>query len=208
MKQGIRTAFKVFTNQKRTVSHSQQPDPIQKQAVKTPGPITSLFTVKRLTEAISKARDRFLAIQNAKGYWAFDLEADSTIPSEYILLQRFLDRETAPDLKEGMGNYLRNRQNRENEMPCIGSVASRVRGANSRGVPAYVALQRTMRYGRPAYIGKGYGPFNVTADPSRERFRVDNLGLASNLTADRLRNRRDLLAQIDCQRELADTKGV
>jgi len=74
MKQGIRTAFKVFTNQKKNISHSQQPDPIQKRVVKTPGPATSLFTVKRLNEAITKAKDLFLAIQNAKGYWVFDLE--------------------------------------------------------------------------------------------------------------------------------------
>ena len=59
------------------------------------------------------------------------------------------------------GYYLRNRQNRDNDMPCIGSVASRIRGANQQGVPAYVALQRTMRFGNAAYLGKGFNPFNV-----------------------------------------------
>ena len=87
-------------------------------------------------------------------------------------------------------------------------MASRVRGANSRGVPAYVALQRTMRYGRAAYMGKGFIPFNVTADPNRSNFRVNNLGLSRNMSVDRLENRRGLLSEIDRGRKLADTRGV
>ena len=106
------------------------------------------------------------------------------------------------------GYYLRNRQNRDNDMPCIGSVTSRLRGANHQGVPAYVALQRTMRFGNAAYLGKGYNPFNVTSDPNRDNFKVSNLGLSKNLNADRLDDRRSLLRKIDRERALADTKGV
>jgi len=106
------------------------------------------------------------------------------------------------------GYYLRNRQNRDNDMPCIGSVASRIRGANQKGVPAYVALQRTMRFGNAAHLGKGFNPFNVKGDPNRDNFQVDNLGLSSSLNAERLDDRRSLLGQIDRQRELADTEGV
>ena len=138
MKQSIRTAFKVFTGQQRGLSRRPQTAPAQKSESKPPTRTTSLFTVKRLTEAISKARDRFLAIQNAKGYWAFDLEADSTIPSEYILLQRFLGRETAPDLKEGMGNYLRNRQIENGGWPLFYAGAADI----SASVKAYFALKQ------------------------------------------------------------------
>jgi squalene-hopene/tetraprenyl-beta-curcumene cyclase len=138
MKQGIRTALKVFTNQKRTISHSQQPDPIQENVVKTPGPATSLFTVKRLNEAITKAKDRFLAIQNAKGYWVFDLEADTTISSEYIFLQRFLGREMPPDLKEGMGHYIRNRQIESGGWPLYYAGEANI----SASVKAYFALKQ------------------------------------------------------------------
>lgn len=106
------------------------------------------------------------------------------------------------------GYYLRDRQNRGNEMPCIGSVASRMRGANAPGVPAYVALQRTMRYGEAAYLGKGYNPFNVSGDPNRDNFEVNNLGLARNLSAERLDDRRALLVKVDREKKLADTKGV
>ncbi len=138
MKQGIRTAFKVFTNQKKNISHSQQPDPIQKSVVKTPGPSTSLFTVKRLNKAITKAKDLFLAIQNAKGYWVFDLEADTTISSEYIFLQRFLGREIPPDLKEGMGHYIRHRQIESGGWPLYHAGVANI----SASVKAYFALKQ------------------------------------------------------------------
>ena len=106
------------------------------------------------------------------------------------------------------GYYLRNRQNRDNEMPCVGSVASRIRGANQRGVPAYVALQRTMRYGNASYLGKGFNPFNVSGDPNRSSFQVSNLGLSRNLSIDRMDDRRELLTKIDREKRLVDTKGV
>ena len=71
---------------------------------------TSLFSIKRLNKAIKRSVDRFLSIQNAEGHWVFDLEADTTIPSEYVLLQRFLHFEMAPDLQERIANYIRGRQ--------------------------------------------------------------------------------------------------
>ncbi len=70
----------------------------------------SLFTMKQLDDAIDRARDFLLSIQSNEGFWVFDLEADVTISSEYILLQRFLGREMAPQLKKGLGRYLRRKQ--------------------------------------------------------------------------------------------------
>ncbi len=138
MKQTIRTALKAFTSQKRDLSRSQKTDPVGESAVKAPTPATSLFSIKRLDEAIQRARDRFLAIQNANGYWAFDLEADTTIPSEYILLQRFLDRETTPELKERIGNYLRNRQLEDGGWPLYHAGT----GDLSASVKTYLALKQ------------------------------------------------------------------
>jgi squalene-hopene/tetraprenyl-beta-curcumene cyclase len=68
------------------------------------------LSMKRLEEVISKARDRLLSIQYAEGYWVFDLEADSTITSEYIMLQRFLGREIDLKLKWRLGRYLLSKQ--------------------------------------------------------------------------------------------------
>ncbi len=73
-------------------------------------PETPLFTIKQLEAAKLKAANHLLSLQDPGGYWVFDLEADVTIPSEYILLQRFLGREIPATLKEGLLNYIRSRQ--------------------------------------------------------------------------------------------------
>ena len=106
------------------------------------------------------------------------------------------------------GYYLANRQGSENEMPCIGSVASRLIGPHAEGLPAYVALQRTMRFGNAAYFGKAFNPFTVTGDPSRDNFEVNNLGLVKGLDASRVSDRRELLQQLGDAREVLDTRGV
>jgi squalene-hopene/tetraprenyl-beta-curcumene cyclase len=64
----------------------------------------------RLDKAVSCALDRLLALQSTEGYWVFDLEADATIPAEYILLQRFLGREITPEIRGRLVRYLRRRQ--------------------------------------------------------------------------------------------------
>lgn len=106
------------------------------------------------------------------------------------------------------GYYLRDRQNRSNEMPCIGSVTARVRGTNQPGLPSFVSLQRQMRFGTAAYLGKGYNPFVVSSDPSRSSFQVSNLGLERNLTHERLDDRQTLLTKLDAQKRVLDTQGV
>jgi hypothetical protein len=45
-----------------------------------------------LDEAIDRAVGALLARQHADGHWVFELEADVTIPAEYILLQHYLGR--------------------------------------------------------------------------------------------------------------------
>jgi squalene-hopene/tetraprenyl-beta-curcumene cyclase len=53
-------------------------------------------TLRRVTDspldrAVVDARDALLARQNAQGHWLFELEADCTIPAEYIMMMHFLD---------------------------------------------------------------------------------------------------------------------
>ncbi|MDZ7698781.1 MAG: squalene--hopene cyclase [Deltaproteobacteria bacterium] len=111
MKQSIRLALKTLKNPKHTLRRNSHPAPFLPQERKqAPKPASPLFSVKRLNEVIESATNRFLAGQHEKGYWVFDLEADTTIPSEYVLLQRFLAREMRPELKSGIRNYLRRRQ--------------------------------------------------------------------------------------------------
>ncbi len=63
-----------------------------------------------LDHAISKALDYILSLQSSDGYWVFDLEADVTIPCEYILLQKFLGREISHDIKEKFKHYILRKQ--------------------------------------------------------------------------------------------------
>jgi squalene-hopene/tetraprenyl-beta-curcumene cyclase len=62
-----------------------------------------------LDSAIDAGRDALLQLQNAKGYWLFELEADCTIPAEYILMMHFLEEIDAP-LEAKIATHLRARQ--------------------------------------------------------------------------------------------------
>ncbi|WP_417386179.1 DUF1501 domain-containing protein [Gimesia sp.] len=106
------------------------------------------------------------------------------------------------------GYYLRDRQNRENEMPSIGCITSKVRGSNTQGIPAYVSLPRDMRYGRAAWLGKGFNPFITARDADIKNFEVPNLTLLSGLTSKRLQDRKTLLKNFDATREIIDNNGV
>jgi squalene-hopene/tetraprenyl-beta-curcumene cyclase len=72
-------------------------------------------TLKRIADsspldrAIAEARDALIAQQNEKGYWLYELEADCTIPAEYIMMMHFLDEIDAP-LETKIANHLRARQ--------------------------------------------------------------------------------------------------
>jgi squalene-hopene/tetraprenyl-beta-curcumene cyclase len=44
-----------------------------------------------LDRSVVDARDALIARQNADGHWLFELEADCTIPAEYIMMMHFLD---------------------------------------------------------------------------------------------------------------------
>jgi squalene-hopene/tetraprenyl-beta-curcumene cyclase len=72
-------------------------------------------TLKRVVEsspldrAIAEARDALIAQQHEKGYWLYELEADCTIPAEYIMMMHFLD-EIDADLEIKIANHLRAQQ--------------------------------------------------------------------------------------------------
>jgi squalene-hopene/tetraprenyl-beta-curcumene cyclase len=59
-----------------------------------------------------KARDRLLRLQNSKGYWVGELQGDSILESEYLLLKFILEQEHDAELPK-IANYLRNLQNPE-----------------------------------------------------------------------------------------------
>ncbi|MDA8347210.1 MAG: squalene--hopene cyclase, partial [Pseudomonadota bacterium] len=70
----------------------------------------------RLERAIRAARDALLGQQQADGHWVYELEADCTIPAEYILMMHYLD-EIDPALEQRLARYLREQQQSEGGWP-------------------------------------------------------------------------------------------
>ncbi|MGH8299141.1 MAG: squalene--hopene cyclase [Steroidobacteraceae bacterium] len=60
-------------------------------------------------QAVAAARDALIGLQKADGHWLFELEADCTIPAEYILMMHYLD-EIDPELERKLAVYLRDKQ--------------------------------------------------------------------------------------------------
>jgi hypothetical protein len=95
--------------------------------------------------------------------------------------------------------------------PAMGSVVSRLRGANHAGMPPYVGIPH-LRGGTDnffhysAYLGGGSNPFIVNSDPNLPDYRVRNLHLAPELTFERLEDRRTLLQSVDQIRRLEDRR--
>jgi len=74
--------------------------------------------VSGLDEAIERAAKSLLGLQRADRHWVFELEADATIPSEYILLQHYLGR-IEPELEARIARYLRARQGVDGGWPLF-----------------------------------------------------------------------------------------
>jgi squalene-hopene/tetraprenyl-beta-curcumene cyclase len=69
-----------------------------------------------LDRVIAAARDALVARQTAAGYWLFELEADCTIPAEYIMMMHFLDEIDSP-LETKIAAYLRAHQSAHGGWP-------------------------------------------------------------------------------------------
>jgi squalene-hopene/tetraprenyl-beta-curcumene cyclase len=89
-----------------------------------------------LDQAIRKARQHLLKLQHDEGYWVFELEADCTIPAEYILMMHHMD-EIDAGLQAKIANYLRAHQQEDGSYPLFLGGA----GDISCSVKAYYALK-------------------------------------------------------------------
>src|SRR5437763_5444141 len=93
-----------------------------------------------IESAIAEATSALLGQQRTDGHWVFELEADATIPAEYILLQHYLgtvDDESYSELEHLIANYLRSAQGPDGGWPLFFGGATDI----SASVKAYFALK-------------------------------------------------------------------
>ncbi len=109
------------------ISTDTQPLPLERAQDRNP-----------LDSLIDDARDALAARQNDDGHWVFPLEADATIPAEYILLEHFLGE--VDDLAEvKLSQYLRDIQGEHGGWPLFHGGEFNM----SASVKAYYALKLT-----------------------------------------------------------------
>src|SRR5450432_4139276 len=90
-----------------------------------------------LTALIAGATDALVKQQRPDGHWVFELEADATIPSEYVLLVHYLGETADLELERKIGVYLRARQGDHGGWPLYRDGAFDI----SATVKAYFALK-------------------------------------------------------------------
>ena len=90
-----------------------------------------------IDDAVRRSQAWFLSRQHAtEGYWVAELEADTTLTSEYLMLRRFLDR-VDPERERKAVRYLRAAQLPDGGWPIYYGGPSEI----SASVKAYFALK-------------------------------------------------------------------
>jgi len=96
----------------------------------------NMTNTRTIESAIKNAQDKLLSLQHKDGYWIFELEADCTIPAEYIMMMHYLDDIDA-ELQAKLANYLRANQADDGSYPLFRGGA----GDISCSVKVYYALK-------------------------------------------------------------------
>ncbi len=112
-------------------------NPPPNSTIETATPVASdRVRAPRLDAAINRAAAALAGLQRSDGHWVFELEADATIPSEYILLQHYLDR-IEPELEASIARFIRAKQGKDGGWPLFYGGALDI----SCSVKAYFALK-------------------------------------------------------------------
>ncbi|HLG45167.1 MAG TPA: squalene--hopene cyclase [Reyranella sp.] len=93
--------------------------------------------IDALDRGIGRATQALLAQQRSDGHWVFELEADATIPSEYVLLRHYLGEPDDLELERKIGVYLRRIQGDHGGWPLFHGGAVDI----SATVKAYFCLK-------------------------------------------------------------------
>src|ERR1700729_308422 len=87
--------------------------------------------------SIASATRALLGFRQSDGHWVFELEADCTIPAEYVLLRHYLGEPVDAGLEAKIGNYLRRVQGDHGGWPLVHAGPLDM----SASVKAYFALK-------------------------------------------------------------------
>lgn len=141
---------------------SNKPDAAAGDSAAKRAPSHSTGQLEALEEALRKSQAWFLARQHAaEGYWVAELEADTTLTSEYLMLRRFMDC-VDPERERKAIRYLKSAQ-----LPCGGWPIYHGGPAEiSASVKAYFALKLSgvsadepfMQQARTCILDKGGVP--------------------------------------------------
>ena len=93
-----------------------------------------------LEESIARGNASLLSDQKGDGHFVYELEADATIPAEYVLLEHYLDR-IEPELEAKIGVYLRRIQGDSAHNPGGWPLFHAGKFDLSASVKAYFALK-------------------------------------------------------------------
>ena len=112
-----------------------------------------------LTHSVDKAADALMQMQQPDGHWVFELEADATIPAEYVLLRHYLAEPVDAELERKIAVYLRRIQGKHDGWPLFHDGEFDM----SASVKAYFALKMIgdspdadhMRRAREAILSRG-----------------------------------------------------
>ena len=115
-------------------------------------------SLEALERHISSAAKALLARQHEDGHWCFELEADATIPAEYVLLRHFRGEKPDLELERLIAVYLRRVQGDHGGWPLVHAGPFDM----SASVKAYFALKMIgddpeaphMRRAREAILGQ------------------------------------------------------
>lgn len=92
----------------------------------------------------------------------------------------------------------------EAQRPALGAVVSRLRGAG--GIPHYVSIDNQKQWERAYYLGQEHEPFRIGGNSPPEI--RENMRQPQEITIPRLRQRADLLSQIDSLRRDLDAGAL
>jgi squalene-hopene/tetraprenyl-beta-curcumene cyclase len=95
------------------------------------------MTDPKLDQSIDRATAALLACQQPDGHWVFELEADATIPAEYVLLKHYLGDPVDRELECKIAVYLRRIQGAHGGWPLFHEGEFNI----SASVKAYFALK-------------------------------------------------------------------